>query len=91
MHTIADTALRSVVGVIVLAAMFGAIWLARDSGARAGAATTDGDAQRSMLQSARTDRSPVTRTSITREQLRALQASRQTNFQSTDSRRSHQE
>ena len=76
MHTIADTALRSVVGVIVVAAMFGTIWLARDSGARAGVAATDADAQPPMLQSARTDRSPVTRTSITREQLRALQASR---------------
>ncbi len=76
MHTIADTALRSVVGVIVLAAMFGAIWLARDSGARADVAATDATAQRSMLQSARTHRSPVTRTSITREELQALQASR---------------
>jgi hypothetical protein len=76
MHTIADTALRSVVGVIVVAAMFGTIWLARDSSTRAGVAATDVDAQPPMLQSARTDRSPVTRTSITREQLRALQASR---------------
>jgi hypothetical protein len=76
MHTIADTALRSVVGVIVVAAMFGAIWLARDSGARAEVAATDADAQPPLLQSARTHRSPVTRTSITREELRALQASK---------------
>ena len=76
MHTIADTALRSVVGVIVVAAMFGAIWLARDSGARAEVAATDADAPPPMLQSARTHRSPVTRTSITREELQAPQASR---------------
>lgn len=76
MHTIADTALRSVVGLLVVAAMFGTIWLARDSGARAGVAATDVNTPPRMLQSARTHRSPVTRTSITREQLRALQASR---------------
>ena len=76
MRTIADTALRSVVGLAVLAAMFVAIWVARDSGARAGVAATDADAKRPVLESARTHRDPVTRTSITREQLRELQASR---------------
>ena len=53
MHTIADTALRSVVGIIVVAAMFGVIWLARDSGTRAGAAATDADAQPRALQASR--------------------------------------
>ncbi len=59
MRTIADTALQSVVGLVVLAAMFVAIWVARDSGALAGVTATDADAKRPVLQSARTHRDPV--------------------------------
>ncbi len=75
MRTIADTALRSVVGLIVVAAMLITIWAARGSSARAGVAATNADADPPVLQSARIDRAPVTRTSITREQLQELQAS----------------
>ena len=73
MRTIADTAIRSAVGLLVVAAMFLTIWVAGNSSARAGA----GDAKQApaALHSARNDRAPVTRTSITPEQLRALQES----------------
>jgi hypothetical protein len=74
MSTIADTALRSVVGLIVLTAVFLAIWVARDSSARTGATTVESTSESSELYSARNDRSPVTRTSITQEQLHQLQA-----------------
>ena len=73
MSTIADTALRSVVGLIVVTAVFLAIWMARDSSARTGATTAESEAESAGLYSARTDRAPVTRTSITPEQLRELQ------------------
>jgi hypothetical protein len=71
MGTIADTAIGSAVGLAVVAAMFVAIWVAGDSSTRAGAA--DATQAPAALQSARNDRSPETRTSITPEQLRALQ------------------
>ena len=74
MRTIADTALGSAVGLTVLAAMFLTIWAARDSSARATAAGAHSEV--SALQSARTHRNSVTRTSITPEQLRALQEKR---------------
>jgi hypothetical protein len=73
MGTIADTAIGSAVGLAVVAAMFVAIWVAGDSSTRAGAAAADATQAPAALQSARNDRSPVTRTSITPEQLRALQ------------------
>jgi hypothetical protein len=75
MSTIADTALRSVVGLIVVTAMFLAIWVARDSSARTGAPTAGSETESSTLYSARNDRAPVTRTSITQEQLHGLQKS----------------
>ena len=75
MRTIADTALRIVVGLTVVAAMLIAIWAARGFSARAGVAATDADADPPVLRSARIHRDPVTRTAITREQLRELQAS----------------
>jgi hypothetical protein len=77
MRTSADTAFGSAVGLAVLAAMFIAIWAARDTNARVGtgtgAAALEANAQGPRLHSARTHRSPVTRTSITPEQVKALQ------------------
>ena len=73
MRAIADTALRGVVGLVVLAAIFIAIWLARDSSARSGVVPAAASAKSTTLESARTHRVPVTRTSITPEQLRELQ------------------
>jgi len=73
MGTITDTAIGGAVGLFVVAAMFVAIWVAGDSSARAGVAAAETTQAPAALQSARNDRSPVTRTSITPEQLRALQ------------------
>ncbi len=75
MGTIADTAIGSIGGLVVVAAMFVTIWLAGDSSARAGAAAADAAQAPAALQSARNNRAPVTRTSITSEQLQALQES----------------
>ena len=75
MRTIADTAIGSIGGLIVVAAMFVAIWVAGDSSARAGAAAANATQAPEALQSARDDRAPVTRTSITLEQPQALQES----------------
>jgi hypothetical protein len=74
MSTIADTALRSVVGLVVVVAMFIVIWVARDSSTRTQAATVEIRLDSPPLESARNDRAPVARTSLTREQLQALQA-----------------
>lgn len=73
-NTITDTVLRGAVGLVVLAALFLTIWLARDSSARVGPARPDlqeesTQVQPAQLHSARTHRAPVTRTAITREQL----------------------
>ena len=79
MRTIADTPLCSVVGLVVLAALFLTIWMARDSsagadaGARAASASAHTAAEPSPLQSARTHRGPVTHTSVPPEQLRQPQ------------------
>ena len=73
MRTIADTALASAVGLTVLAAMFLTIWASRDSSARAAAAQMGPPSEMATLYSARTDRDPVRRTSITPQELRALQ------------------
>ncbi len=77
MRTIADTPLCSFVGLVVLAAMFFTIWLARDSSAGAAAHPATGPVQTAVephsLQSARTHRAPVTHTSIPPEQLRRSQ------------------
>lgn len=83
MNMIADTALRGAVGLVVLAALFITIWVARDSSARVGPVRPAVNAESPQLNSARTHRAPVTRTAITPEQLE----------QSTGnhSRRSHQE
>jgi len=74
MRTIADTPLCSFVGLVVLAAMFLTIWLARDSSAGAATRPAAGSVQTAAepqpLQSARTHRGPVTHTSIPPEQLR---------------------
>jgi len=74
MRTIADTPLCSIVGLVVLAALFLTIWMARDSsagaGARAASASAHTAAEPSPLQSARTHRGPVTHTSVPPEQLR---------------------
>ena len=75
MRTIADTAIGSIGGLVVVAAMFVTIWLAGDSSARAGAAAADAAQAPAALPSARNNRAPVTRTSITPEQLQALQES----------------
>ncbi len=73
MGTITDTAIGSIGGLMVVAAMFVAIWVAGDTSARAGVAAAEATREPPALQSARNDRSPVTRTSIAPEQLRALQ------------------
>ena len=74
MRTIADTPLCSIVGLVVLAAMFLTIWLARDSSAgaatRPATASMQTAAEPHSLQSARTHRGSVTHTSIPPEQLR---------------------
>ena len=75
MSTIADTALRSVVGLIVVTAMFLAIWIARETNAGTETASAEHASKLPTLYSARNDRAPVTRTSITREQLWGLQKS----------------
>ncbi|MEE9266955.1 MAG: hypothetical protein V3V86_09535 [Gammaproteobacteria bacterium] len=87
MRTIADTAIGSVVGLVVVAAMFVAIWVARDSSARAGVVATDATQAPTALHSARNDRAPVTRTSITPEQLQALQESAPRQAPSSQSQR----
>ena len=79
MRTIADTPLGSVMGLLVLIAMFIVIWLAGDSSAGAGAsprqapASVESEAQPQALNSARTHRAPVTHTSIPPARLRELQ------------------
>lgn len=87
MRTIADTAIGSVVGLLVVAAMFVAIWVARDSSARASVAAADATQPPTALHSARNDRAPVTRTSITPEQLQALQESAPRQAPSSQSQR----
>ena len=77
MNTIADTVLRGAVGLVVLAALFLTIWLARDSSARVGPARPEVNeestqTQPARLNSARTHRAPVTRTAITPGQLEKL-------------------
>jgi len=72
MRTIAGTAVGSAMGLAVVAAVFLTIWVARDTSARAGTSADDTTTQSSKLWSARTHRSPVTRTSITPEQMRRL-------------------
>ena len=59
MGTRAETVLRSVVGLVVVAAVLIAIWVARDSSARAGIAAVNANAEPPLLQSARTHRAPV--------------------------------
>jgi hypothetical protein len=71
MRTLADTALGSAVGLTVIAAMFVTIWVARDSSARAGSVQVEQD--RTLLNSARTHREPVTHTSIAPRRVRAPQ------------------
>ncbi len=75
MRKISEPAIGSVMGLVVVAAMFVAIWVARDSSARAGVAAADAKQAPTALHSARNDRAPVTRTSITPEELQALQDS----------------
>lgn len=75
MRTIADTAIGSILGLAVVIAMFVAIWVARDSSARAGVAAANATQAPTALPSARNDRAPVTRTSSTPEQQQALQES----------------
>ena len=75
MSAIADTALRSVIGLVVVIAMLITIWVARDSSARTGAVSIEQRSKSPPLYSARNDRLPVKRTSITRERLHELQAS----------------
>jgi hypothetical protein len=78
MRTIADAPLGSLMGLMVLAAMFTAIWNTRDSSAGAAAGhpartLVEAHVQPRALRSARTDRAPVTHTSIAPAQLRELQ------------------
>ena len=77
MSTVVDTALRSVFGLVVVAAMFVTIWATRDSSARTGAAAgaaVASESKAATLNSARNDRAPVTRTSLTPEQLHGRRA-----------------
>ena len=77
MRTIADTALGSIAGLVVLAAMFTAIWIARDYSAGAGTAPARApvatDSQTQALQSPRRQRAPLSYTPISPAQLRELQ------------------
>ena len=77
MRTIADTPLCTVVGLVVLAALFLTIWMARDSSAgaspRAASASAHTAVEPPPPQSARAHRGPVTHTSIPPEQLRHAQ------------------
>ncbi len=77
MRTIAETPLCSIVGLVVLAAMFLTIWVAKDSSAgaplRAAPAPVETTAQPQTLGSARTHRAPVTHTSIPPNRFRQLQ------------------
>ena len=74
MRTIAETPLCSIAGLVVLAAMFLTIWMARDSSAgaapSAAPASVETTAQPQALGSARTHRAPVTHTSIPPERFR---------------------
>jgi hypothetical protein len=77
MRTIADTALGSIAGLVVLAAIFTSIWIARGYSA---AAATDpastsvrADAPLQALQSPRTQRAPLVYTPMAPAQQRALQ------------------
>lgn len=74
MNTITDAALRSLMGLVVVLATMITIWIARDSSARTGAASVEHRSESPALHSARNDRLPVRRTSITRERLHELQA-----------------
>ena len=51
MNTVAEMALRSVVGLLVIAAMFLTIWVARDSSADAAVAATQRQAESPELHS----------------------------------------
>ena len=83
MRTIADTAVGSIVGLVVLAAMFTVIWIARDYSAGASTvpapapapapAPVAADAQTQALQSSRRRRAPMMYTPISPAQLRELQ------------------
>ena len=72
MRGIAGAAVGSAMGLAVVAAMFFTIWVARDTSARASTTAADRQAKPSELWSARTHRSPVTRTAISPEQVRQL-------------------
>ena len=75
MNTMTDTALRGLVGLVVLAALYITIWAARDSSARVAPLPPAPDVQGIPLDSARTHRAPVTHTAITPAQLQRLSAS----------------
>jgi hypothetical protein len=81
MRTIADTAVGSIVGLVVLAAMFTVIWIARDYSTGASTvpapapapAPVAAEAQTQALQSSRSRRAPMMYTPIPSAQLRELQ------------------
>ena len=54
MSTVTEMVLRSIVGLLVIAAMFLTIWVARDSSADARVATTQREAVSPKLHSTRT-------------------------------------
>lgn len=75
MSTIADTALRSAFGLVVVAAMLVTIWLARESGTRAAAVGLASESHPSMLHPEGNDPTPATRTAIPQGQRAPRQAS----------------
>jgi len=73
MSTVAELALRGVVGLLVICAMFLTIWVARDSSAHAEAAAIERQAESPKPQSSRTRRIPMTHTSTPPERPGELQ------------------
>lgn len=74
MSTISHTALRGIAGLMVVFAVLLAIWVARESSTRSGAATTEPDRESRSRYSARHHRAPVARTAVSPQRQHEFEA-----------------